>query len=192
MLRPHVGDTADYNHLPHSYFPCLDSRPGENRAWQSSEVPFNDAVRVRSFCKEYNVSSLVVFQTAWAMVLRCYLGSPAVCFASNSSEVPDDANSTTVSVCEVAFTKATSILDVLRGAYTKYFPSPFQPLQTQSSIHEQPESLDILPMNTSLIHREDNRSMMDRPAIPKSTLTGLENVWHAESFPLLLWARCHD
>lgn len=176
VLHPQVRNTEDHNHLPHSYFPCLDSRPGQNRAWQSNEVPFKDAVRVQSFCREHNVSSLSIFQAAWAMVLRCYLGSPSVCFASNSSEIAEDANSATVSLCRMEFTETTSVLDVLKGVYTKYFPSPSQPSQTQSSNHEQPDLLDILPINTSLVHREDNLSMMHRPAIPEYALRGSNSV----------------
>ena len=178
MLDPQVGDAEHHNDLPHSYFPCLDSRPGQNGAWQSTEVPFKDAVRVQLFCREHNVSCLSLFQAAWAVVLRCYLGSPSVCFASDSSEMAEDANGTTVSVCRMEFTETSSILDLLKRVYTKCFPSPSEP-SLQSSVHAQPDVLDSLPMNTSLVYREDNRSMLHRPAIAEYTLRGLKNVCNA-------------
>ncbi len=190
MLHPQVGGIQDHNDLPHSYFPCLDSRPGQNRAWQSNEVPFKDAVRVQSFCREHNVSSLSIFQAVWAMVLRCYLGSSSVCFASNSSEIAEDANSATVSVCRMEFTETTSVLDVLKGVYTRYFPSPSRPSQTQSANHERPDVPDILPMNTLLIYREDNQSVMHRPTIPECALRGLNSVCNALFFLPLLSAKC--
>lgn len=174
--HPQVGDTEDHNDLPHSYFPCLDSKPGQDRAWQSSEVPFKDADRVQSFCREHHVSSLSFFQAAWAMVLRCYLGSPSVCFTSNSSNIAELANSATVSVCQMEFAETTSMLGVLKAVHTKYLSSPSQSLQTQSRIHEQPDIPDNLPMNTSLVHREDSRSMMHTLAIPEHALRDLNKV----------------
>ena len=176
MLHPQVGDTEDHNHLPHSYFPCLDSRPGQNRAWQSTEVPYKDAVRVQSFCKEHDVSSLSIFQAAWAMVLRCYLGSPSVCFTSKSSKTAGLANSATVRVCQMDFAETTSMLDVLKAIHTKDLSSPSQPLQTRSPTHGQPDIPDILPMNTSLVHREDSRFMMHTLAIPEYALRDLNKV----------------
>lgn len=175
MLHPQVGDTEYHNDLPHSYFPCLDPRPGQNGAWQSTEVPFKDVLRLQSFCREHNVSCLSLFQAAWALVLRCYLGSPSVCFASDSSDMAEDANGTTVSVCRIAFSETSSILDILKGLYTKCFPSSSEP-SLQSSVHAQPDVLDSLPMNTSLVYREDNRSMLHRPANAEYTLRGLKSV----------------
>lgn len=176
MLHSQVGDTEDHNDLPPSYFPCLDSRPGQNKAWQSNEVPYKDAVRVQSFCREHHVSSLSIFQTAWAMVLRCYLGSPSVCFTSNSSKLAEIENSATVSVCQMEFAETTSMLDVLKAVHSEYLSSPSQPLQTKSSIHEKPDVPDILPMNTSLVHREDSRSMVHTNAIPEYALRDLNKV----------------
>ena len=56
------------------YFPCLDSSSVSDGDWQSVEVPFRDALRLQTFCKEHGISSLAVLQTAWALVLRCYVG----------------------------------------------------------------------------------------------------------------------
>ena len=176
MHHPQVGDTEDHNDLPHTYFPCLDSRPGQNRAWQSNEVPFKDAVRVQSFCREHHVSSLSFFQAAWAMVLRCYLSSSSVCFTSNSSKIAETANSATVSICQMEFAETTSMLDVLKAVHTKYLSSSPQPLQTHSWIHKQPGIPYILPMNTSLVHREDSRTIMDTLAIPEHALRDLNKV----------------
>ena len=176
MLQPQLGHTEDHNDLPHSYFPCLDSRPGQNTAWQSNEVPFRDAVRVHSFCREHHVSSLSIFQAAWAIVLRCYLGSPSVCFASNSSETAEDANSATVGICQVEFAGASSMLNVVKGMNTKYFPSPSQPSRIQSTLCGLSDAPNTMPINTSLSHREKSRSLEHRLAVPELALRGLNNV----------------
>ena len=176
IRHPQVGDTQDHSRLPHSYFPCLDSRPGKNGAWQSGEVPFHDAARVQSFCREHNLSSTSFFQAAWAMVLRCYLGGPSVCFASDSSEMAEDASSATVSVCQIDFNEMMSVLDVMRGMDLKHLPSPSQPSQTQSSVHGEPRTPGVLPMNTSLVYREDDQSLMHRPVIQEYAHGGLNRV----------------
>ena len=148
-MDDHEDYQPPFEDLPQSYFPCLDSRPGTSRAWQSTEVPFRDAVRLRKFCEQYNASSLSVFQAAWALVLRCYLGNPSVCFVCSSSEnyeaevISGVAPST--SVHHVDFGATTSLLDVLKGAHTIHL----QPSSHQSSIGH-----NILPINTTLVYRE--------------------------------------
>lgn len=67
------------------YFPCLDSNLARNGEWQSAEVPYCDFPRLSSFSKECEVSAQAVLQTAWAMVLRVYLGGDSVCFGFNAS-----------------------------------------------------------------------------------------------------------
>lgn len=69
MPYSNVDDVGDESNLPPSCFPCLDARPGSKESWQFVEVAFRDIVHLRSFCKEYKVSAISVFQVAWALVL---------------------------------------------------------------------------------------------------------------------------
>lgn len=62
------------------YFPCLDSSSVSDGDWQSVEVPYRDALGLQSFCKEHGTLSLAVLQTAWALVLRCYIGGNSFYF----------------------------------------------------------------------------------------------------------------
>jgi hypothetical protein len=148
-MDDHQYHQLAFEDLPQSYFPCLDSKPGISRAWQSTEVPFRDAVRLRKFCEQYNASSLSFFQAAWALVLRCYLGNPSVCFVCSSSETHEaevvSGVAPSISVHHVDFGAMTSLLDVLKGAHK----TRFQPSSHQSSIGH-----DILPINTTLVYRE--------------------------------------
>ncbi len=41
---------------------------------------------LQPYCTSNEVSTLAVFQTAWAFVLRCYLDNPSVCFIYSSSK----------------------------------------------------------------------------------------------------------
>ena len=138
------------------------------------------------------MSSLSIFQTAWAIVLRCYLGSPSVCFASNSSEIAEDADSAIVGICQVEFAGASSMLNVVKGMNTKYFPSPDRTLQTQSTLYERSDAPNIMPINTSLAYREDSGSMEHRPAVLDLAPRGLNNVWNAMFFRIFLSVKCHD
>lgn len=182
MLPPKVDDTEETIELPNSYFPCLDSRPGKNSNWQSNEVPFKDSTRLQSFCKEQDVSSLSVFQAAWALVLRCYLGTPSVCFASESIEETGDAEQISrpqpiVDICLVELGQATSIRDVLNGAHTKYVRSS----KAKPSMYERCSVPDALPMNTSLVVRgADSRDWSGavRPAIHSCRIIGRNDVWN--------------
>ena len=150
-----------YQDLPQSYFPCLDSKAGINRGFQSTEVPFRDTPRLRSFCTENDVSSLSVFQVAWALVLRCYLGNPSVCFAYSSCENPDaeeiSKSPSTVSVCQVDFGATTSLLDVLKGAHKKHAQSSSPPSKFHASFHQPSIGSDLLPINTALVYREEKQ-----------------------------------
>lgn len=167
--------------FPPSHFPCLDSRPGISTSWQSTEVPFKDIDRLQSFCNENDVSTLAVFQVAWAFVLRCYLANPSVCFTCSSSEAKDGTGnmpeySPTPSVCQVDFSPETSVMDLLTGTNMQSFPIPFRPMRTQSLINEHPTAL---PLNTSLVYRREKQSNWSgvvRPAAQVLACTGLVNV----------------
>ena len=183
MPHPEVDDVVDNPDLQPSYFPDLDARPGTNRNWQSVEVPFRDTARLRSFCKKNDVSAISVFQAAWAMVLRCYLGNASVCFASYSSNVSEEVDSfwephLDLSICQIDFASAFSVSDLLKRVWTRHLRSSPQPQESPSSVYE-PHHSDVLPVNTCLVYREDGDgdwSAMDRPAIRNYTSGGFEEV----------------
>lgn len=166
MPCSNVDEVECNTDLPPSYFPCLDARPGIKGIGQAVEVPFRDIIRLRSFCRENEVSAICVFQVAWALVLRCYLGNPCVCFASNRAEDADTQSN--ISVCQVDFGPAISVLDALRGVVTRHFRSSPQPSINATSFQESEHLEDTLPFNTCMLCREDenqDRSAVDRSAI---------------------------
>lgn len=203
MLHLKGGNTDEdedlqFSHqdLPQSYFPCLDSRAGTNRGFQPTEVPFRDIQRLRSFCTENDVSPLSVFQAAWALVLRCYLGKPSVCFAYSSCENPDAEeilkSPSSVSVCQVDFGATTSLLDVLRGAHKKHVQFSSHASKFHASFHRPSIGPDFLPVNTALVYREEKQrdwSGVVRPVNEHYANNGLNKVRIANPRLLPLSAR---
>ena len=196
-LLPSMADDVGVTpELPPSYFPCLDARPDAKGSRQSVEVPFRDINRLRFFCNENGISALSVFQTAWALVLRCYLDNPSVCFAYKSSNRAEAAKSSLksdpgISVCHVDFGAATSISDVLRGVVKSYLQSPSQQPNSPSSFREA-EHLDHLPLNTCLVYSEDGNpgwSALHRPVTWDCIDNGFQEVQIATSRMLALLAR---
>lgn len=90
----HPGrDRADRSRdLQPCYFPCLDSSSVFDGSWQSVEVPYRDALGLQSFYKKHRTSSLTVLQTAWALVLRCYIGGNSFYFGHVVPKAPSELN----------------------------------------------------------------------------------------------------
>ncbi|RDW67211.1 Nonribosomal peptide synthetase 8 [Aspergillus mulundensis] len=62
------------------HFPILnDDTEGENKLHELT-VDLDDAKAIHSFCERHNVTPAIVFQTAWALVLKAYTGQDDVCF----------------------------------------------------------------------------------------------------------------
>ena len=81
IATPAGSNTAEnLTSVPSCFLPCLDPVPGSNASVQTSEVPFKDFSRLDGFSREHDVESLVVIRTAWALVLRSYLGVESVSF----------------------------------------------------------------------------------------------------------------
>lgn len=173
----HVAAHAPSIHdsIPPSYFPCLDSRPGMQGAWQSTEVSFRDVNWLRAFCQDKHVSSLSVFQAAWALVLQCYLGNPKLCFACESSVLAEDAGENLgaddfVGICQADIGERTSALDIMKGPCLQ---------KTQCSIGERGTDSRAFPINTSLVLRKVRQQAwtgMDGIATRDHTSIGLDNV----------------
>lgn len=174
----------DQQGFPLSLFPCLDSKPGSNSSWQSTEVPFKDVDSLQSYCTRNEVSSLAVFQTAWAFVLRCYLNNSSVCFTYSSSKSKDGPDNAVISppnlgVCQVDFELGIPVFDILKRASIQCFRIPARPLKSHPFIGEPSNSLENFPMDTSLVYREENQqhwSGVVRPTIKNEASGSLINV----------------
>ena len=147
--------------LPPSYLPCLDARPSVDRNWQSTEVPFRDAARLKRFCSKHGLSSHSVLQLAWALTLRCYLGNPSVCFTCHSvggsgTALGSVAANSDGGICKVDIEPEKLLIVLLEmierqngGAH-----SPWRGAQTFSADHgRSPQSV---PTNTGLLLQEDS------------------------------------
>lgn len=155
--------------LPPSYFPCLDARQATSKSWQSVEVPFGDINRLRSFCDEHDVPTTSVFQAAWALVLRCYLGNASVCFASRSSSTADEMRrlpevNPDICVCQIDFQAVSSMADIFRVIMSRPL-SPPRIYRSPLAVNETTLPVN-LPLNTFLSCRQDESqdwSFADRP-----------------------------
>ena len=176
----------DLRDSPASFFPCLDSKPGSSGEWQSAEVPFRDVVGLHTFCTEHKVSPLAIFQTAWALVLRCYLANSSVCFACSLidemnvveriAEIEDFYQNT--SNCCAELEDSMLILDLLRAMHINCINSqpnsskPFIPTDTELN---RPVTN---PFNTSLLYRRvksQNWFIEGRPAVQSDAGSDLRN-----------------
>ena len=179
-----LGPCNGQQGFPLSLFPCLDSRPGGNSNWQSTEVPFKDVDSLQSYCTRNQVSALAVFQTAWAFVLRCYLNNSSVCFIYSSSKSKDGLDNALISpprlgVCQVDFEAGVPVFDILKRASMQCFGIPSLPLKSHPFMGEQSNSLETVSMNTSLVYREENQqhwSGVVRPTDKDEASASLINV----------------
>ena len=170
--------------FPLSLFPCLDSRPGSDSNWQSTEVPFKDVDSLQSYCARNEVSTLAVFQIAWAFVLRCYLNESSVCFIYTSSKSKEGLDNALISpphlgACQVDFEAEIPVFDILKRASMQCSGVPARPLKSHPLMGAHSNSLETFPMNTSLVYREENQkhwSGVVRPIITDEASASLINV----------------
>ena len=198
---PSSDSLAPYNDqkgLPISLFPCLDSKPGSNSSWQSTEVPFKDVDILQSYCTRNEVSALAVFQTAWALVLRCYLNNSSVCFVYSLSQSKDRRDNGAMpphlGVCQVDFETGIPLFDILKRASMQCSEIPSRPSKAHPFIGEQSDTLKTLPMNTSLVYRGENQqngSGVVSSTIEKKSGTKRINVWSTVNADPPI-ARLHD
>ncbi|KAL8668796.1 MAG: hypothetical protein Q9168_006589 [Polycauliona sp. 1 TL-2023] len=140
--------------LPPSYLPCLDARPGGNRSWQSTEVPFKDAARLDAFCGRMGVSTRSVLQLAWALVLRCYVGNPSVCFAcyfyEGASDAPDEG------ICKIDIEAETPLKAVLDKVDQQRGGIPPSSKKAQMFSTDNSRSSPSIPANTAFLFQYGN------------------------------------
>ena len=153
----HEGD------LPYSYFPCLDSRRGAGKNWQGTEVPYKDINLLQARCKHHNIDPASVFQAAWALVLKCYIGDPHVCFAFGCLRECDriskfNHSNSSLSWGEARLSQCKTSLELLRHVQTRskrLFPDP-----ADAPVGYGPDSRILkLPANTCLLYRESNQEV---------------------------------
>lgn len=109
------------------HFPPMGRGSDQQAASGTVNTSF-DAFQLRVFCRIYGVSIHSVLQTAWALVLRAYIGQNEVCFGyiTSGRDIPiyqaNDAVGPYISmlICRVGFRPSESISDVLRRAHDSF------------------------------------------------------------------------
>ena len=167
-LRLKAEDAEDVQELlPPSYLPCLDAKPGANGSWQSAEIPFKDGVRLKSFCIQQKVSSCSILQLAWALVLRCYVGNPSVCFACHTSEGTGNTFDSTASkpdgvICNIIVEAVTPLTEMLKEVEKQSSKAHPTWRKTHTFSTNDGRSPQGVPADTGLLFRED--SSQDLPS----------------------------
>ena len=109
--------------LQRCYFPILEGSPDSSTIWHSISVPFHDTVDFHSMSEQLDVSPLSLLQMAWAVLLRCYLGSDSLTFGCATLEKMIDRNkgngdfdgSVHLSPCRVELGDNNTILATLKA-----------------------------------------------------------------------------
>ena len=163
QTEPHLTNsmTLTENHLPYSYFPCLDSRPGAGKTWHETEVPFKDISLLETRCQHQNIDSVSVFQAAWALLLKYYLGNLHVSFAFDCIQKCDDPSkldhlASNVSWGEARFDQCTTSSELLRHFHTR-------DEQLRLHLPDEPQVPDSRGVesraNTCLLYRQANQGV---------------------------------
>lgn len=149
--------------LPHSYFPCLDSSPGAGKTWQGIEVPFKDISLLQTRCRHQNVAFESVFQAAWALVLKYYVGDLHVSFAFESIRDCDDPSkldhlTSHTSLAEARLDQCTTSLELLRHVHVRNVCLPLH--SPDGSVGSGFDSSRLeSPANTCLLYRRTNQGV---------------------------------
>lgn len=157
-LRLKPKDVEEAQDLPPSIFPCLDSKQGGSKSWQSTQIPFKDATGLQTFCSRNAVSALSVLQTAWALVLARYIGNPSVCFACEYVEVASDGSNSVLpetqnGVCKANLEGDTPVIELVRGLRARHPKTRCQLLPGQIVQGMDSHSPETLPANSCLLFR---------------------------------------
>ncbi|KAI1626476.1 hypothetical protein EDD37DRAFT_349340 [Exophiala viscosa] len=118
------------------HFPVLtDDVMQPTRHLRNVEVLTPNAVRIRDFCQQNNITLASIFRLAWGVVLQAYTGDDNVCFGylASGREVPVPGIENAVGafinmlVCSLDFDrigkrKAVDVLEDLQDEYLKSLP----------------------------------------------------------------------
>lgn len=174
--------------LPHSYFPCLDSRPGAGKTWQGTEVPYNDINLLHARCKHHSIDPVSVFQAAWALVLNCYLGDQHVCFAFDCIQERHhtnkfDQSNSSISWGQAHLGQCTTSLDLLRHVHIR--SKRLLPHSANAFVGYGSDSRRLkLPANTCLLYRKSNQEVwlgLEESTLEQRVDQGYD-VWPLERF----------
>ena len=184
---PKKHETTTLGDLRPCLFPDLDATSAFNGRWQSTEVPFRDTALLHSFCQEHGVSSFAVLQLAWAMVLRCYLGSESVSFGCNVSSGETIINglkgtynpSVNNSACYVDFEGMGSLLELLRVMQANLSHTRSQRALSLFDADGQASKRDPPLFDTAMSYQEIKQqdcSITNKPVFPNGAGQGLGKV----------------
>ena len=164
----------DSVHLPPSFFPCLDSKPVSTGTLQSVEVPVQDIARFNAACRDYDIEPLDVFCTAWALVLRSYLGVDSVCYGLCRFS---DLEASPMCVCVPNLEDQKAIFVNLRSSSQTHPTDP-------SPCGLRPLGPSNQPFNTALLyHRTESRRC--RPNVRSSLDQESGQAFHRVCGPLI-------
>ncbi|KAI9848835.1 MAG: NRPS [Sclerophora amabilis] len=105
-----------------SHFPVLRDEVEEPKQLHQININLKDVAKLQELCQIQTLTPANVFQAAWSLVLRAYIGSDDVCFGylSSGRDAPirgvDDAIGTFVNmlVCRLELAQPSSALQIMR------------------------------------------------------------------------------
>jgi hypothetical protein len=130
-------------------FPQLVNLVGTERLPRSTSIKFDKgAGAIHHFCNQNNVTLTAFLQTAWAVVLRCYIRSDQLCFGYEESKCGALKNgghcmsrTTKISsICRSDMSATTSVVQIAKGLQTDHErallhqPCPLHKLQNSSEL----------------------------------------------------------
>jgi hypothetical protein len=162
------------------YFPSLIESISEETKRQRLPIKFSSSNingRVQNFCAQHELPLDTVLKTAWALVLKSYVGSGNLCFGSVISHNEMDLTS----ICNLAIEETDSVLEVARRIAVDAARSmPYQ-VRDMAEIEPFTGTDGRIPCNTALHLRTtvtEKRDDLDRVenVIDNSTdVCGLSN-----------------
>lgn len=104
-------------------FPVLDGSLDSSTLWHSLSVPSHDLAILHFKSEQLDVSRLSFLKIAWALVLRCYMGSSSPIFGCASLEKMANRNSVTsgsdesvhLTCCRVVLDDTSTVLKMLEA-----------------------------------------------------------------------------
>lgn len=104
-------------------FPILDGSLDSSTLWQSISVPSHDVAILHFKSEQLDVSRLSFLKMAWALVLRCYMGSSSPIFGCASLEKMTNRNSGNcgsdesvhLTCCRVVLDETSTVLKLLKA-----------------------------------------------------------------------------
>lgn len=114
-----------------SYFPRIRSEPPSSKSHASVRLHFGRFAQLRDICEKSDITLANMMHSAWALVLREYIGCDDVCFGyltmGRDAPVKDVQDMVGVFInmlcCRVQFTPELTVAELLRSVQDKYLES---------------------------------------------------------------------